>query len=78
MDDHLDNVDFGDILQHGNPESWKFKKEKQGSGSSAHSPLAPAGTLKKYLVYEDEFGREIEVHYFLHADGSTSNVTVFS
>jgi hypothetical protein len=50
--------------------------ERPGSGVDAHSALAPAGTRKIYEVYEDEFGVEIEVHYFRHLDGSVSGVKV--
>ena len=31
---------------------------------------------KIYEVYEDDFGVEIEVHYFRHLDGSVSGVKV--
>lgn len=76
MDNPLDYIDFADVLQHGDPDNWKFKGEKSGSGVMAHTPLAPPGTLKIYEVYEDEFGDEIEVHYFRHVDGTVRGVKV--
>lgn len=76
MDNPLDFVDFADVLQHGDPGMWKYKGRKAGSGTPAHSPLAPPGTIKVYEIYEDEFGKEIEVHYFRHPDGSVSGVKV--
>ena len=76
MEDPLDYIDFDDILQHGDPARWKTKGPKAGSGVLAHSTDAPDGTLKIYDIYEDEFGVEIEVHYFRHPDGRVSNVKV--
>jgi hypothetical protein len=76
MDDPLDYVDFADVLQHGDPSNWTSQGVKAGSGVPAHSPNAPTGTLKIYELYEDEFGDEIELHYFRHPDGSVSNVKV--
>jgi hypothetical protein len=76
MDDPLDLVDFADVLQHGDPTNWTFQGEKPGSGVPAHSASAPAGTLKIYELYKDEFDDEIELHYFRHPDGSVSNVKV--
>jgi hypothetical protein len=76
MEDPLDYIDFADILQHGDPGNWAFQGEKAGSGAPATSPAAPPGTHKIYELYEDEFGGEIEVHYFRHADGTVSNVKV--
>lgn len=76
MDNPLDFVDFADVLQHGDPDNWKYKGEKIGSRVPARSPLAPPDTLKIYEIYEDEFGDEIELHYFQHQDGSVSNVKV--
>jgi hypothetical protein len=76
MDDPLDFVDFADVLQHGDPGNWTPQGNKAGSGVPAHSPNAPPGTLKIYELYEDEFGEEIELHYFRHPDGSVSNVKV--
>lgn len=76
MDDPLDYVDFADVLQHGDPRRWTFRGEKPGSGVPAHSPNAPRGALKIYDIYEDEFGDEIELHYFRHPDGSVSGVKV--
>ena len=72
MDDPLDFIDFVDVLQHGDPSNWKPRGQKPGSGAPAHSPLAPAGTVKMYDLYEDEFGQEIEVHYFRHPDGRSA------
>jgi hypothetical protein len=76
MDDPLEFVDFADVLQHGDPGNWKFKGEKAGSPNSATSPLAQPGTMKHYDIYEDEFGEEIELHYFRHPDGSVGDVKV--
>jgi hypothetical protein len=76
MDNALDFVDFADVLQHGDPTNWTFQGEKEGSGALAHSPDAPPGTLKIYELYKDEFGDEIELHYFRHPDGTVSNVKV--
>jgi hypothetical protein len=76
MDDPLDFIDFADILEHGDPGKWKFKGAKAGSPTPADSPNAQPGTMKHYDVYEDEFGDEIEVHYFRHPDGSFGDVKV--
>lgn len=76
MDDTLDFIDFDDVIQHGDPGNWQFMGEKPGSGVPAHSPSAPPGTTKQYDIYKDEFGDEIEVHYFRHPDGSVSDVKV--
>jgi hypothetical protein len=64
------------VLQHGDPGNWKFKGEKAGSPISATSPLAQPGMMKHYDIYEDEFGEEIELHYFRHPDGSVGDVKV--
>jgi hypothetical protein len=74
MDNPLDFVDFVDILQHGDPENWKFKGHKPGSPTPATSPLAEPGTMKNYEIYEDQFGELIELHYFRHPDGSVGDV----
>ena len=76
MEDPLDHIDFLDIQQHGDPSLWKPLGEKLGSGAPANSRDAPTGTLKIYEIYKDDFGTEIEVHYFRHADGSVSGVKV--
>jgi hypothetical protein len=76
VDNPLDYIDFVDVLQHGDPGKWRFKGDKPGSGVPAHSTSAPDGTLKIYEIYEDEFGDEIEVHFFRHEDGSVSGVKV--
>jgi hypothetical protein len=76
MDDPLDFVDFSDVLQHGDPSNWTFVAEKAGSGVPAHSSEAPPGTLKIYEIYLDEFGVEIELHYFRHADGTVSGAKI--
>ena len=70
MDDPLEYIDFDEVIQHGDPGLWKFKPPKPGSGVPADSLDAPPGTLKIYDIYEDEFGEEIEVHYFRHLDGT--------
>jgi hypothetical protein len=76
MDNPLDFVDFADVLQHGDPSKWIHQGQKAGSGAPAHSQDAPPGTLKIYELYQDEFGDDIELHYFRHPDGSVSNVKV--
>jgi hypothetical protein len=76
MDDPLEEIDFDDIVKHGDPGRWKFKGDKPGSGLPATSPDAPPGTLKIYEIYENEFNVEIEVHYFRHPDGTVSGVKV--
>jgi hypothetical protein len=76
MDYPLDEVDFADVLQHGDPGNWVFKGLKPGSGAPAHSPDAPPGTVKVYEIYTDEFHLEIELHYFRHPDGRVSGVKV--
>ncbi len=63
MDDPLDFIDPDEIFEHGNPDRWKFIREKPGSGVPAHSPNAPPGTLKIYEIYQDAYGEVIEVHY---------------
>ncbi len=76
LDDPLDYVDFTDVLQHGDPSKWKFKGPKPGSPTPAASPSAQPGTVKHYDLYVDEFGEEIELHYFRHPDGSVGDVKV--
>jgi hypothetical protein len=75
-DNPLDYIDFADILVHGDPGKWKFLGPKAGSPTPATSPLAQPGTTKNYDIYEDEFGVEIEVHYFRHPDGSVGDVKI--
>jgi hypothetical protein len=76
MQDPLDYIDYNDLADHGDPGAWKYQGTKPGSGVPAHSPLATPGTLKIYEIYKDEYGEELEVHYFRHLDGTVSNVTV--
>jgi hypothetical protein len=76
MDNPLDFVEFVDVLQHGDPSRWTYVGIKKGSGRKATSAKAPLGTKKVYELYEDEFGREIELHYFRHRDGRVSGVKV--
>lgn len=76
MQDPLNFVDFADVLQHGDPGNWTYVAKKPGSGAPAHSRKAPPGTLQIYAIYLDEFGDEIELHYFRHPDGSVSGVKV--
>ena len=76
MDDPLEFIDSEELFEHGDPGRWKFKGVKSGSGAPAHSANAPLGTLKIYEIYVDEFGDEIEVHYFRHLDGTVSDVKV--
>jgi len=77
MDDPLDYVDFVDVITHGSPDRWRFKRPKD-SPAVATSPSAPPGTMKHYDLYEDEFGSPIELHYFRYADGSVGDVKVKS
>jgi hypothetical protein len=65
-----------DVLQHGNPDDWTYVGAKHGSPTPATSPNAPTGTMKHYDIYEDEFGDEIELHYFRHPDGTVGDVKV--
>jgi hypothetical protein len=39
-------------------------------------PIAASGILKYYEIYIDEFGVEIEVHYFRHPDGTVGDVKI--
>jgi hypothetical protein len=68
--------DFDEIIKHGDPGKWKYKGLKPGSSVPADSANAPTGTLKVYEIYGDEFGDEIEVHYFRHVDGTVADVKV--
>jgi hypothetical protein len=74
--DPLDFIDFADIFRHGDPGTWISRGPKPGSPVIAHSGVAQPGTMKHYDLYTDEFGAEIEVHYFRHPDGSVGNVKV--
>jgi hypothetical protein len=76
MDDPLDYIDFADILQHGDPGKWKYKGPKKGSPTPATSGDAAPGTMKHYDLYVNEFGDDIEVHYFRRADGAVADVKV--
>jgi hypothetical protein len=76
MDDPLDYVDFADVAVHGNPGKWIFQGRKQGSPTPATSPNAPPDTMKHYDLYVDEFGDEIELHYFRYTDGTVDDVKV--
>jgi hypothetical protein len=78
MDDPLDYVDFVEVLAHGSPAGWRFLGAKHGSPIPASSVNAPAGTMKHYDLYEDEFGSLIELHYFRYVDGSVGDVKVKS
>ncbi|MCY2994737.1 MAG: hypothetical protein NTY19_43780 [Planctomycetota bacterium] len=76
MDDPLDYVDITDVAVHGDPGKWRFQGCKQGSPTPATSANAPLGTMKHYDLYADEFGDEIELHYFRYTDGSVDDVKV--
>ncbi len=76
MDDPLDFIDFADVIQHGDPSNWRFKGPKFGSPTPATSPNAQPGAMKHYDIYQDEFGEEIEIHYFRHTDGSVGDVKI--
>ena len=75
-DDPLDYIDLSEIVPHGDPGKWTFLYEKPGSGKQATSPSALPGTTKCYDIYKNEFGEEIEIHYFRHSDGSVGDVKV--
>jgi hypothetical protein len=76
QDDPLDYIDMDDILQHGDPGKWSYRGPKPGSPVAATSPSAVPGTMKHYDIYRDEFGDDIEVHYFRHPDGSVGDVKI--
>lgn len=76
FEDPLDYIDMDDVLQHGDPAKWTSQGPKPGSPVPATSPNAPPGTMKHYDLYQDEFGDEIEVHYFRHSDGRVADVKV--
>jgi hypothetical protein len=75
-EDPLDYIDIDDAMDHGDPGKWIFRGAKPGSPVPATSPNAPPGTMKHYDIYTDEFGEDIEVHYFRHRDGSVANVKI--
>jgi len=75
-EDPLDYIDMDDVLRHGNPADWTYHGPKPGSPVPAHSRNAGPGTMKHYDIYEDDFGDEIEVHYFRHPDGTVGDVKV--
>ena len=74
--DPLDDLDINVIAQHGEPGAWKLLGPKPGSPTPATSANASFGTMKHYDLYADEFGDEIELHYFRYPDGSVSDVKV--
>ena len=76
QEDPLDYIDMDDVIQHGDPGKWAYRGAKAGSPVPASSRAAPPGTMKHYDIYRDEFGEEIEVHYFRHPDGSVGDVKV--
>jgi hypothetical protein len=76
IEDPLDYIDFADILVHGDPRKWTYKGKKQGRPTPVTSPGASPGTMKHYDIYEDEFGDQIEIHYFRNSDGSLGEVKV--
>ena len=71
-----ENLTFDEILQHGDPSDWKFFGQKAGSGVPATSPNASQGTVKVYEVWENSYGRKIEIHYFRDIDGVRSNIKI--
>ena len=75
-EDPLDKIDFSEVLTHGGTHKWKYLGPKPGSPTPATSPKARPGTMKNYDRYLDEFGDEIEVHYFRHTDGTVDDVKV--
>lgn len=75
-EDPLDYIDMDDVIQHGDPSQWTLVGPKAGSPVPATSANALPGAMKHYDIYKDEFGDEIEVHYFRHPDGSVGDVKI--
>ena len=73
-DDPLEFVGLDDIFRYGSPDTWSYLGNKPGSPVDAHSPKAPPGTKKHYDLYRTEGGKEFELHYFRHPDGTVGNV----
>jgi hypothetical protein len=76
QEDPLDYIGLDEVQEHGNPSKWTVRGAKPGSPVPATSRNAPAGTMKHYDSYENEFGEDIEVHYFRHSDGSVADVKI--
>ena len=76
QEDPLDYIDFADVIAHGDPGNWKYIGPQPGSPTPATSPNSPAGTMKHYDSYYDEFGDEIELHYFRYTDGTVDDVKI--
>lgn len=74
--DPLDELDLNVIAQHGDPSLWTCLGPKSGSPTPATSGNASFGTMKHYDLYTNEFGDEIELHYFRYPDGSVTDVKV--
>ncbi len=75
-EDPLDFVDFDDVLQHGNPDDWTYLGPKPGSPTPAKSLNAQPGKMKHYDIFKDQFGDQIELHYFRHSDGTVGDVKI--
>ncbi len=75
-EDPLDYIEIADVRKHGDPSHWTFRGAKPGSPVPATSLNAPPGTMKHYDIYEDEFGDEIEIHYFRHPNGTVADVKI--
>jgi hypothetical protein len=63
-------------VAHGDPAQWTYLGPKKGSPTAATSPHALPGTMKHYDLYQDEYGEEIELHYFRYTDGTVDDVKV--
>ena len=76
MENPLDQIDFDEVVQHGDPNLWTFIGPSPGSPAPATSPQAQPGTMKCYDLYLNEFGEKIEVHYFRHLNGTVEDVKI--
>ncbi len=59
---------------HGSPDTWKFVKEKDGSGGPATGEHYFPGQTKHYDILKDEEGQEFEMHYVKDTDGTIKDV----
>ena len=75
MDDPLDYIDFADILQAWRSGKMEVQGTEAGKPHTGHFAKRLQGTMKHY-DQDDEFGDEIEVHYFRHPDGSVADVKI--
>lgn len=59
-------------FKHGNLETWKYKGEKPTSGRQATDK--DPGTIKVYEIWKNAAGKEFELHYFKHLDGTLEDL----